>query len=203
MKRRNRRLWSILVACFMVIGVVAAGLPLTANAAEKTTGEPGKVRAPLTYTIHVDYDLLYGKWKPGEQIDPYDVSASYGEHIPPSEFKGENTIPVREGFTFDGWGWEWTDMEGNVLKGGGDAGWIFEDGWRYDDSYPDESKFLFIANWKPVKTPKEEPTKPEAGKVTPKTPKTGDNSPLALATLLLVGAGAATVGVARKSYLNK
>jgi hypothetical protein len=34
-------------------------------------------------------------------------------------------------------------------------------------------------------------------------PKTGDNSPLALAASLLVGAGAATIGVARKNYLNK
>lgn len=128
------------------------------------------------------------------------VTCSHGNDILASEFKGENTIPVRESFPFDGWCREQTDVEGKVLEGGDDGGWIFEYGWSYVDSDPDEWKFLFIANWEPVKMPKEEPAKPESGKV---MPKTGDNFPLALATLLLISTGALTIGVPHKDYLNK
>lgn len=310
-RRRNVKSLSMLVALFMVISMVAAGLPLTVNATDGTPGEPDAPNAPETYTAHIIYDLKGGAWKDRERIDNYKITKDRGERIPPSEFKGEgivpvnggntfigwnfrlegmdgttiqdggnalwifgehrynygtgtpsefkiiftakwepaeeseksvlhvsydllggkwndsekiadydiefepetdipasefkgkDTIPVRDGFVFDGWGWEWTGMEGNVLAGGGDADWIFAFGWPYDEDDPQKSNLKLIANWKPVKTPKEEPTKAEPGKVIPKTPKTGDNSPLALATLLLVGAGTATVGFGRKIYMNK
>ncbi|MGI6257277.1 MAG: hypothetical protein ACOYJU_04335 [Anaerovoracaceae bacterium] len=213
MKRRNVKSLSMLVALFMVISMVAAGLPLTVNATEGTPGEPDAPNASETYIVHVDYDLQGGAWKVGEKIDPYDLTANRGEGIPPSKFKGKGITPLKEGYTFKGWAFAWEDMDGKPLPTSGDI-WDFDTYYIwYGEGMPDESIWTFIAVWVPVKTPKEEPTKPEPtkaeptkaepGKVMPKTPKTGDNSPLALATLLLVGAGAATVGISRKNLLNK
>ncbi|MGI6257117.1 MAG: InlB B-repeat-containing protein [Anaerovoracaceae bacterium] len=163
--------------------------------------------APETYTAHIIYDLKGGDWKDGEKIDPYDITKNRGEDIEPSEFKGKGTVPVKEGYTFVGWTFHMELMDGTVRQTSGDDLWIFDEyDYEYGENTPSEFKIIFTAVWDSAKTPKEEPTKAEPGKVipkTPKTPKTGDNSPLALATLLLISAGAATIGVTRKSYLNK
>lgn len=162
--------------------------------------------------MHVSHDLDGGAWKSGEEVGDYDILYTPGDYIPASEFKHNSRTPEREGYTFAGWKCNCTDMDGIVIVES--APWGLGSGWHSWLGQPVEINVLIIAVWEPVEEPgedpetpgtveKKEPTKAEPGKVTPKTPKTGDNSPLALATLLLVGAGAATVGFGRKTYLNK
>lgn len=55
-KKRNVKSFSILIALFTVIGMVAAGLPLAVNATEKTTG--GARRTKNARNLHCPRGLL-------------------------------------------------------------------------------------------------------------------------------------------------
>ena len=154
------------------------------------------------------YDLRGKHGETEKKIDPYDLTVNRGDDILSSRFTGKGIIPIKEGYTFKGWIFTWEDMDEKPLPISG-AIWDFDFCQIRDGkNVPDESNGIFITVWEPVETPskmltdttKPEPTKAELGKV---MPKTGDNFPLALATLLLISTGALTIGVPHKDYLNK
>lgn len=200
--KSKRRSFRVMITSLIAIGMLTMGLTLTASAANVTPDEPTPAEPADALILHVSYDLNGGTWKPGEEITPYDVVAFPGDTITQNDFKGKGITPVREGYTFDGWGIIISDMDNNVLLSyEADESWDFDADFSLhitDEDVPDEGNWIFVAKWIADKD--------AAGKVTKiadKTPKTGDESPLALIALLMLSGGAVATGVVRKALKAK